>query len=101
MKIGTAAAAFMAIRVLLDHGVQENHIIFAAFLIARTGGISILRKAFPKVKIVCAAVDDQISEGWIEGERKDGESSRTKVWLIQPGMGQIGEWNKLISRATH
>ena len=87
----------MAIRVLLDHGVQEDHIIFAAFLIARTGGISILRKAFPKVKIVCAAVDDRIAEGWIEGETKDGESDRTKVWLIQPGMGQIGEWHPIFA----
>ena len=82
----------MAIRVLLDHGVQEDHIIFAAFLIARTGGISVLRKTFPKVRIVCAAVDDRISEGWIEGAAKVGESNRTKVWLIQPGMGQIGAW---------
>ncbi|KAF6757225.1 uridine/cytidine kinase [Ephemerocybe angulata] len=92
-QIGTAAAAFMAIRVLLDHGVREDHIIFVSFLVARTGGISVLRGAFPLVKIVCGAVDDHITEGWLEGYKGKGntEGLRTKVWLIEPGMGQIGD----------
>lgn len=93
-QIGTAAAAFMAIRVLLDHGVQEDRIIFATFLIARTGGVSTLRHAFPKVKFVCGAVDDRITEGWLEGSQKEKggtQGLRTKVWLIEPGMGQIGD----------
>ncbi|KAF5343201.1 hypothetical protein D9756_011556, partial [Leucocoprinus leucothites] len=66
-QIGTGAAAFMSIRILLDHGVREDHIVFVAFLVARGGGISILRRAFPEVKIVCAAVDDEMEEGWLEG----------------------------------
>ena len=37
-QIGTGASAFMAIRVLLDHGVPEGHIVFLTFLVAQQGG---------------------------------------------------------------
>jgi uridine kinase len=92
VKIGTAAAAFMAIRVLLDHGVKEDHIIFVTFLVARAGGVSILRRAFPKVKIVCSGVDEEMQEGWLEGYKGEGnpEGLGRKIWIMQPGMGQIG-----------
>ncbi|KAH6909065.1 uridine/cytidine kinase [Coprinopsis sp. MPI-PUGE-AT-0042] len=92
-QIGTAAAAFMAIRVLLDHGVQEDHIIFVTFLVAKSGGVSVLRQAFPGVKIVCGAVDDDMKEGWMEGYKGEGnpDGSGRAVWLMQPGMGQIGD----------
>ncbi|KII89982.1 hypothetical protein PLICRDRAFT_40168 [Plicaturopsis crispa FD-325 SS-3] len=88
-QIGTAAAAFMAIRVLLDHGVRQDHIIFVTFLIARSGGISVLRQAFPDVKIVCGAVDDNVREAFHEPEHP-GED-RKKCWIVEPGMGQIGD----------
>ncbi|KAF9267788.1 armadillo/beta-catenin/plakoglobin [Marasmius fiardii PR-910] len=84
-QIGTGAAAFMSIRVLLDHGVPQDHIIFVCFLVARKGGIHVLRKAFPHVKIVCGAVDDEMREG-----RSDGEVGR-RIWVMYPGMGQIAD----------
>lgn len=92
-QIGTSASAFMAIRVLLDHGVQEDHIIFVTFLVARQGGVSVLRKAFPKVKIVCGGVDDRMQEGWLEGYKGEGnpEGKGRNVWVMKPGMGQIGD----------
>lgn len=82
----------MAIRVLLDHGVPEDHIIFVTFLVARAGGISVLRRAFPKVKIVCGAVDDEMLETWLEIPTEEGNSvgEGRKIWLMNPGMGQIG-----------
>ena len=105
-QIGTAASAFMAIRVLLDHGVPQEHIIFVTFLVAKLGGIVVLRKAFPRVRIVCSAVDEGLSERWLEvigdGEGlADGEGLRSpemsrsgpegrKVWVVEPGMGHIG-----------
>ncbi|KAF8627004.1 hypothetical protein AX15_004588 [Amanita polypyramis BW_CC] len=93
VQIGTGAAAFMSIRILLDHGVKQDHIIFVTFLVARGGGISVLRRAFPEVKIVCGAVDDVMKEGWLEGYRGEGnpEGLPRKVWIMQPGMGQIGD----------
>lgn len=92
VQIGTAAAAFMAIRILLDHGVREDRIIFVTFLVARGGGVSVLRRAFPQVKIVCGAVDDLMQEGWLEGYQAEGnpEGLGRKIWVMQPGMGQIG-----------
>jgi uridine kinase len=85
----------MAIRILLDHGVKEDHIIFVTFLVAREGGISVLKRAFPGVKIVCGAVDDEMQEGWLEGYKGEGnpEGKGRKVWVMKPGMGQIGTYH--------
>lgn len=75
----------MAIRVLLDHGVLPEHIIFAAFVVAADGGIVTVRRAFPGVRIITGAIDAKLVEGWV-GDPKDGR----KVWNIVPGMGHIG-----------
>lgn len=82
----------MSIRILLDHGVRQDRIVFVTVLVARGGGVSVLRKAFPHVKIVCAAVDDEMREGWLEGYKGEGnpEGHGRRVWVMQPGMGQIG-----------
>ncbi|KAG9037881.1 Uridine kinase [Tulasnella sp. JGI-2019a] len=100
-QISTGAAAFMvgpistvyycsdahpyfvqAIRVLLDHGIKEEHIIFATFLVAKTGGIRTIRHAFPAVRFVIGAVDDTLTAVETEG--------RT-FWNLSPGMGHIGD----------
>jgi uridine kinase len=92
LQIGTGAAAFMAIRLLLDHGIPQNHIIFVTFLVARHGGINVLNRAFPYVRIVCGAVDNEMRETWLEDPRTDGSNKTDgrKIWVMQPGMGQIG-----------
>ena len=84
----------MAIRILLDHGVQQDHIIFVTFLIAQRGGISVLHRAYPGVRIVCGAVDQELREAWLDTyhETDHGpESIRRKVWFVEPGIGHIGE----------
>ena len=90
----------MAIRLLLDHGVRQDHIIFVTFLVAKEGGICVLQKAFPLVKVVCAAVDGQLTERWLEildpdseGEGVEDDADGRKVWVIEPGMGHIGVWS--------
>ncbi|EJU04632.1 armadillo/beta-catenin/plakoglobin [Dacryopinax primogenitus] len=88
-QIGTGAAALMAIRVLLDHGVQEEHIIFLTFLISQQGGPNVLRKAFPGVRIVTSAVDELLLMAWSDVDWETGE--RRRVWKIVPGMGHIGD----------
>ncbi|CDW99318.1 hypothetical protein [Sporisorium scitamineum] len=56
-QIGTGAAAFMAIRVLLDHSVPEDQIVFLTLLASSQGGVHALNRAFPRVRIVVAGVD--------------------------------------------
>jgi len=92
-QIGTAASAFMAIRVLLDHGVVQHHIIFVTFLVARGGGITMLHRSFPHVKIVCGAVDEGLREVWLDGYDSEGPlaTEGRKCWVVEPGMGQIGD----------
>lgn len=46
----------MALRVLLDHGVLPQHIVFVTLLASVKGGVHALQRAFPKVRIVTAAV---------------------------------------------
>lgn len=45
-QIGTGAAALMAVRILLDHGVLEEHIIVSTILVSRVGGVWALKRAF-------------------------------------------------------
>ncbi|SAM03094.1 hypothetical protein [Absidia glauca] len=72
--IGTGAAGLMAIRVLLDHEVPEENIIFLSFLSAPIG-LNVIKKAFPQVKIVTSMVDPVLS--------------KEKLW-IEPGIGNFG-----------
>ncbi|KIJ51553.1 hypothetical protein M422DRAFT_26957 [Sphaerobolus stellatus SS14] len=88
-QIGTGAAAMMAIRVLLDHGVAQERIVFITMLIALDGGISVLRRAFPGMKIITGAIDNEILIANIDGAHEEGNARNT--WIIKPGMGQIGD----------
>ncbi|KAG8707295.1 Uridine kinase, partial [Ceratobasidium sp. 395] len=87
-QIGTGAAALMAIRVLLDHGVPEDQIVFITYLGVPRGGMAVIRRIFPFIRFVCGAVDDGLQENWLVNE--DGSQGR-RVWSITPGMGNIGD----------
>lgn len=105
----------MAIRILLDHGVCEDRIVFITFVVARCGGVSVLQRAFPGVRIVTGAVDNGLRDGWVVGTGHEGRGRN--VWVIgnfpsmrvsfhvrstnvfaEPGMGQIG---MSYSRSAH
>lgn len=60
-QVGTGAAALMGVRVLLDHGVQEHNIILLTFLVAHQG-LNTVRRAFPGVRVVTAAIDPILTE---------------------------------------
>ncbi|XP_060600360.1 uridine-cytidine kinase-like 1 isoform X2 [Ruditapes philippinarum] len=72
--VATGAAAMMAIRVLLDHDVQEENIILLSMLMGDSGVHSIAY-AFPKVKLVTTAVDKEVNE----------------KFHIVPGIGNFGD----------
>ncbi|CAO1635294.1 unnamed protein product [Parajaminaea phylloscopi] len=74
-QIGTGAAAFMAIRVLLDHCVPQENIIFVSILASHKGGIWALARAFPRVRVVLAGVDGGLKKCRVEYPRVQGRAS--------------------------
>ncbi|KAG9332619.1 hypothetical protein JZ751_014717 [Albula glossodonta] len=59
--VSTGAAAMMAVRVLLDHDVQEDKILLVSLLMAEMGVHSVAY-AFPQVKIITTAVDKKVND---------------------------------------
>lgn len=72
--VATGAAAMMAIRVLLDHGVKQKNILLTSLLMAMTGVHSVAY-AYPEVKMVTTAVDNVLDD---------------KFHMV-PGMGNFGD----------
>ncbi|KAA0706830.1 Uridine-cytidine kinase-like 1 [Triplophysa tibetana] len=72
--VSTGAAAMMAIRVLLDHDVQEEKILLVSLLMAEMGVHSVAY-AFPQVKIMTTAVDKKVND----------------LFHIIPGIGNFGD----------
>lgn len=72
--MATGAAAIMAIRVLLDHDVPEENILLVSLLMALPGVHSVAY-AFPGVKLVTTAVDNDIDNNF----------------HILPGIGNFGD----------
>ncbi|GAA5933468.1 uridine kinase family protein [Sporobolomyces koalae] len=86
-QIGTGAAALMAVRICLDHGVKEENIILCCILVSSVGGVWALKRAFPKVKIACSAADPGLEER-VE-TTQDGK--KKKIFTILPGLGSFGD----------
>uniref|UniRef100_A0A0K0FFN2 Uridine kinase n=1 Tax=Strongyloides venezuelensis TaxID=75913 RepID=A0A0K0FFN2_STRVS len=72
--VASGAAAMMAIRILLDHDINEEDIILCSLLMAEPG-VHALAYAFPKVKLVTAAIDKEINENF----------------HVLPGLGNFGD----------
>ncbi|CAG11268.1 unnamed protein product, partial [Tetraodon nigroviridis] len=72
--VSTGAAAMMAVRVLLDHDVQEDKILLVSLLMAEMG-IHSVAYAFPQVKIITTAVDKKVND----------------LFHIIPGIGNFGD----------
>ncbi|KAM6965599.1 uridine-cytidine kinase-like 1 [Aplochiton taeniatus] len=72
--VSTGAAALMAVRVLLDHDVQEDKIFLLSLLMAEMGVHSVAY-AFPKVRIITTAVDKGVND----------------QFHIIPGIGNFGD----------
>ncbi|KAJ3585788.1 hypothetical protein NHX12_012197 [Muraenolepis orangiensis] len=72
--VSTGAAALMAVRVLLDHDVQEDKILLVSLLMAEMGVHSVAY-AFPQVQIITTAVDKEVNQ----------------LFHIIPGIGNFGD----------
>ena len=64
-QMSSGGAALMAVRVLVDHGVPEDSIVFVTYSAGRLG-LTRLNKVFPAVKVVLCEVVDDYQERWIE-----------------------------------
>ncbi|XP_019858097.1 PREDICTED: uridine-cytidine kinase-like 1 [Amphimedon queenslandica] len=72
--VATGAAAIMAIRVLLDHDVPQERILFVS-IIASKLGIQNVAYAFPQIKIITTALDPTVNDSY----------------HILPGVGNYGD----------
>ncbi|KAH0169835.1 uridine-cytidine kinase-like protein-like 1, partial [Aureobasidium melanogenum] len=64
-QMSSGGAALMAVRVLLDHGVEESRIVFVTY-IAGKRGLNRLMTVFPDIHVVACRVIDDYEERWVE-----------------------------------
>lgn len=64
-QFSSGAAALMAVRVLVDHGVKESSIVFITYTAGRVG-VNRLLSVFPDVKVVVARLGDDMENRWVE-----------------------------------
>ncbi|MCJ1239487.1 Uridine kinase [Varicellaria rhodocarpa] len=64
-QMSSGGAALMAVKVLVDHGVPEEKIIFVTYFAGKMGMNRLLR-VFPNMKVVVCKVVEDYEERWIE-----------------------------------
>jgi len=64
-QMSSGGAALMAVRVLLDHGVDEKRIVFVTYMAGKMG-LNRLMSVFPDIKVVACRVVDDLEERWVE-----------------------------------
>ncbi|KAI5299438.1 hypothetical protein KEM56_003233 [Ascosphaera pollenicola] len=64
-QMSSGGAGLMAVRVLVDHGVEEHKIILVAVRAGKKG-LNRLTAVYPHVKIVVGGVDEEGEDRWIE-----------------------------------
>jgi len=72
--LGTGASLIMAIRLLLDHNIPQENIIFVTFVASKAGLHNVLY-TYPRLKIVTCSVDKKLND---------------KGFLV-PGLGNFGD----------
>ena len=68
-QMSSGGAALMAVKVLLDHGVEESKIVFVTYMAGRSG-LNRLMTVFPEIRVVVVNIVDD-SDGqkelrWVE-----------------------------------
>lgn len=64
-QMSSGGAALMAVRVLLDHGVREDRIVFVTYLAGKMG-LNRLMSVFPEIKVVLCRIVDDLESRWVE-----------------------------------
>ena len=55
----------MTVKVLVDHGVKEEKIVFVTYTAGKVG-VNRLCKVFPGVRVIVAEVEVENQERWVE-----------------------------------
>jgi uridine kinase len=64
-QMSSGGSALMAVRILVDHGVAENKIVFVTCLAGKSG-VKRLLSVYPDVKVVAANVVEDHEKRWVE-----------------------------------
>ena len=64
-QMSTGGAALMAVRVLVDHGVPEDRIVFVTYMAGRVG-VNRLLSVFPEMRVVMCRMGDDMENRWVE-----------------------------------
>ncbi|PYI01855.1 uridine kinase [Aspergillus sclerotiicarbonarius CBS 121057] len=64
-QMSSGGAALMAVRVLIDHGVQEEKIIFVTCAAGKIG-LKRLTTVFPGIKVIVGRIEEEREPRWIE-----------------------------------
>ena len=64
-QMSSGGAALMAVKILVDHGVEERKIVFVTCLAGRVG-VKRLTSVFPDINVIAGNVADDYEERWIE-----------------------------------
>jgi uridine kinase len=64
-QMSSGGAALMAVRVLLDHGVDEEKIVFVTYFAGRKG-LARLVTVFPGIRVVVCRIGPDLEERWME-----------------------------------
>lgn len=64
-QMASGGAALMAVRVLLDHGVKEDRIVFVTYMAGKMG-LNRLMNVYPEIKVVVCRIVDDLEVRWVE-----------------------------------
>ena len=64
-QMASGGAALMAVRILIDHGVEEDRIVFVTCA-AGNKGLKRLCTVFPKVKVIVGRIEEEGERRWME-----------------------------------
>lgn len=64
-QMSSGGAALMAVKVLVDHGVSEERVVFVTYFAGRMG-VNRLLKVFPNITLVVCRIVEDFQERWLE-----------------------------------
>ncbi len=64
-QMSSGGSALMAVRVLLDHGVREDRVVFVTYMAGKMG-LKRLMGVFPEIKVVVCRIVCDLETRWVE-----------------------------------